>query len=76
MNKLDTSRTHLLDNDLCVSNVGNSRYDLVLIASQRSKEIRRAHKESNKFEHVHSNVTALLEVQSGKIGREYLKRVR
>jgi DNA-directed RNA polymerase subunit K/omega len=76
MNKLDNSRTPLLDNDLCVNNVGNSRYDLVLIASHRSKEIRRTHKESNKFEHLHSNVTALLEVQSGKIGREYLKRVR
>ena len=76
MNKLDVSRTYLLDNDLCVANVGNSRYDLVLIAAQRSKEIRRANKESNKFEHVHSNITALLEVQSGKVGREYLKRVR
>jgi DNA-directed RNA polymerase omega subunit len=76
MNKLDVSRTYLLDNDLCVKNVGNSRYDLVLIAAQRSKEIRRANKESNKFEHVHPNITALLEVQSGKIGREYLKRVR
>jgi DNA-directed RNA polymerase subunit K/omega len=76
MNKVDTGRTHLLDNDLCVNNVGNNRYDLVLIASHRSKEIRRANKESNKFEHLHTNVTALLEVQSGKIGREYLKRVR
>ncbi len=76
MNKLDNSRTPLLDNDLCVSNVGNSRYDLVLIAAQRSKEIRQRHKESNKVEHIHSNVSALLEIQEGKIGREYLKRVK
>jgi DNA-directed RNA polymerase omega subunit len=76
MNKLDNSRTPLLDNDLCVSNVGKSRYDLVLIAAQRSKEIQRRHKESSKVEHIHSNVSALLEIQEGKIGREYLKRVK
>jgi DNA-directed RNA polymerase omega subunit len=56
--------------------VGESRFDLVLIAAARSREIKERNKESDKFEHLHSNITALLEIQEGKIGREYLKKVR
>jgi DNA-directed RNA polymerase omega subunit len=69
------SRGTAIDTDLCVANIGN-RYNLVLVAAHRAKEIKRQHKESDKREHVHSNVTALLEIQDGKIGAEYLKRIR
>ena len=70
------SRSSLVDTDRCVTNVGESRFDLVLIAAARSREIKERNKESDKFEHLHSNITALLEIQEGKIGREYLKKVR
>jgi DNA-directed RNA polymerase omega subunit len=69
------SRGPEIDTDVCVANAGN-RYNLVLIAAHRAREIKRQHKDSDKREHVHSNITALLEVQSGKIGIEYLKRIR
>ena len=69
------SRGPEIDTDLCVSNIGN-RYNLVLVAAQRAKEIKRQHKESMKREHVHSNLTALLEIQAGKVGPEYLKRIK
>lgn len=56
--------------------VGN-RYDLVLIASARVRELRRGHK--TKLSSLTKNgpiVTALREVEAGLVGREYLKRVR
>jgi DNA-directed RNA polymerase omega subunit len=69
------SRSPEIDTDVCVANVGN-RYNLVLIAAHHAREIKRQHKDSMKREHVYSNITALLDVQSGKVGVEYLKRVR
>ena len=69
------SRGPEVDTDLCVAVAGN-RYNLVLIAAHRAREIKRQHKDSMKREHVYSNITALLDVQSGKVGLEYLKRIR
>jgi DNA-directed RNA polymerase omega subunit len=70
------SRGPQLNNDTCVTNVGENRFDLVLIAAARSREIKARNRDSMKFEHIHPNVTALLEIQEGKVGREYLKKVR
>ena len=61
--------------DICVENVGN-RFDLVIIAAIRAKELARQHRHSERKEHINAPVTALLEIQEGKIGAEYLKRVR
>ena len=54
--------------------VGN-RFDLILIASQRVRELKKGHapKVTTKNGPV---VTALREVEKGLVGREYLKRVR
>lgn len=75
MNSKFLSRGPSVDTEVCVNRVGN-KFDLVLIASARAKEISRQNKESDKFEHTHPVVTALLEVESGKIGREYLNKVK
>ena len=72
---LSSSRGPEIDTNLCVENIGN-RFDLVLVAAVRSREITRKHRYSEKMEHVKAPVTALLEIQDGKISREYLKRVR
>jgi len=69
------SRGTTLDTDLCVKNVEN-RFDLVIIAAIRAKELTRQHRHSERKEHINAPVTALLEIQEGKIDREYLKRVR
>ena len=54
--------------------IGN-RYELVLIASQRARELRRGHKPMitvpNGF-----IVTALKEIEQGLVGREYLKKIK
>jgi DNA-directed RNA polymerase omega subunit len=68
------SRSSLVDTDKCVENIG-SRFDLVLVASARSREISRRNKSSNQLQHRHPNISALLDVQEGRVGREYLKKV-
>jgi DNA-directed RNA polymerase omega subunit len=73
--KKGISRSSEIDTDKCVELAGGNRYDLVLMAAVRSREISRRNKESLRFEHLHPNVTALLEIQEGKVGTEYLKKV-
>jgi DNA-directed RNA polymerase subunit K/omega len=70
------SRSSDVDTDMCVANSGGNRFMLVIMAAARSREIRRQHKSSEKFEHLHSNITALLEFQDGKLNGEYLKRIK
>ena len=53
--------------------VGN-RYDLILIASQRTRELNRGHK-PKLVTKAGSTVTALQEIEKGLVGRDYLKRV-
>ena len=56
-----------------VNQVGN-RFDLVLIASQRVRELKRGHKSKLTTKAGHP-VTALQEIEAGFVGREYLKRI-
>ena len=57
-----------------VEAVGN-RFDMVLIASQRVRELKRGAlpKVTSKNGAI---VTALREIEQGHIGRDYLKRIR
>lgn len=57
-----------------VEMIGN-RYDLVLIASVRARELKRGYKPL--IDTVNKPiVTALNEIEQGKIGIEYLKKVK
>ena len=69
------SRGTSIDTQKCVENVGGNRFNLVLIAAARAREIKRHNRESDKREHVYSNITALEDIESGKVGIEYLKKV-
>ena len=62
-----------ITSEKAVEAVGN-RFDLVLIASQRTRELKRGAmpKVSSKNSAV---VTALREIEQGYIGRDYLKRI-
>ena len=66
--------TNSVDTEKCVANIGN-RFELVLVASQRARELRRGHRKmvdtKNGF-----IVSALQEVEAGLVGREYLRKVR
>ena len=63
-----------IDTDKCVEAVGN-RFDLVLIAAARVRELRRGH--AKQVSGVNSpTITALQEIEAGLVGRDYLKRIR
>ena len=79
MKKLTLSRGPGIDTEKCVENAGANRFDLVLIASVRARELKRQHKDNPfaQFSQVHTSITALEEIQEGKIdAQEYLKKVR
>lgn len=57
-----------------VEAVGN-RYDLVLIASQRVRELKRGVRPKIASKN-NTIVTALREIEQGYIGKDYLKRIR
>lgn len=62
------------DTDKCVANIGN-RYDLILIAGQRVRELRRGHKPKVTTTSTPC-VAALEEIEAGLIGRDYLKKIK
>jgi len=53
--------------------VGN-RFDLVLIAAQRARELKKGYEPKVTCDNG-SSVTALREIEEGKIGRDYLKKM-
>ena len=73
--KLTDSRGPQVDTEKCVVQAGGNRFDLVLIATVRARELSRRHKAAGLTTQVNSPVSALLDMQEGKIGKEYLKRV-
>jgi DNA-directed RNA polymerase omega subunit len=73
--KLTDSRGPEIDTQRCVEQAGGNRFDLVLIATVRARELSRRHKAAGLTTQVNAPVSALLEIQEGKIGRDYLRRV-
>jgi DNA-directed RNA polymerase subunit omega len=66
----------VIDTDKCVEMIGN-RFNLVLVAAQRVRELRRGSRplvanDNNSTSHVQ----ALKEIEAGKVGIEYLKKIR
>ena len=79
MKKLIPSRGPEFDRDLAVSKMGEGMgmYEMVLAMSARAREIRRQNKGSTEYDLTHPVVTALLELQNGKVnGLDYFKKVR
>ena len=62
-----------ISSEQAVNQVGN-RYDLILIASARIRELHRGHQPKLATKHGKS-LTALTEIEEGLVGREYLKRI-
>ena len=65
-----------ISSEKAAQQVGN-RYDLILIASARMRELNKGHQPKIKPKDGHGkSLTALTEIEEGLVGREYLKRVR
>jgi len=78
--KLDTQSKDI-NVQKCVQNVGGNQFELILIAATRAREIASsrliAQKANPTLKYpVKIVTTALEEVEQGKIGREYLGKVR
>ncbi len=70
----DQDRMEGISSEGAVSAVGN-RYDLVLIASARARELSRGSTALVPSRRG-SVVTALKEIEQGRVGREYLKKIQ
>lgn len=72
--KHPADRTAGLNSEAAVAVIGN-RYDLVLAGARRMRELSRGDmpKIALKFPHS-AGVTAMLEIEAGKIGRDYIYR--
>jgi DNA-directed RNA polymerase subunit K/omega len=68
------SRTAIIDTEQCVRQAGGGRYDLVLVAAQRLRELKRQHRDDNKYM---TPIDALKEIQDGHINlADYLAKVK
>ena len=73
--KNDSSKNrHVVDTDKCVENIGN-RFDLVLVASQRVRELKKGYKKLTAGQDG-SIISALKEIEEGHIGRDLLKKIK
>ena len=60
------SRGPDLDIQKAIDNAGGNRFNMIIEASARARQIRRQNANSERFEHIHPCMTALLEFQEGK----------
>jgi DNA-directed RNA polymerase omega subunit len=75
MKKRAIDRHSVFDIEKCIENINNSRYDLVMVAAQRTRELRRKSSRGDK-QHICIG-DALLEAQAGLIDvNEYLAKVK
>ena len=73
MKKKTDSRGPQIDTELCVKNAGSNRFDTVILASERLRELRRQNQHSDKYI---TAVDALLDLQEGKIDPvEYFAKI-
>jgi hypothetical protein len=69
------SRHGVIDTEQCVREAGGGRYDLVLIAAQRLRELKRIHRE-NATRYV-TCIDALVEIQEGQVNlADYLAKIK
>jgi DNA-directed RNA polymerase omega subunit len=72
-NQMQEDRIIGLTSQVAVSMVGN-RYDLVLIAAQRARELSSMN-QTKSVAQLGSSLTALKEIEQGQVGREYLLKL-
>ena len=65
----------MIDTDQCVTNIGN-RFDLILVASLRARELSRKTHTAKVVTRSNPIVATLQEIEAGHLGREYLNKVK
>jgi DNA-directed RNA polymerase subunit K/omega len=69
------SRGPNINLEKCVENSGGNRFNLVIIATARARELARRQHRADKKVHLNAPVSALIDIQEGRIGKEYLKKI-
>jgi DNA-directed RNA polymerase omega subunit len=70
------SRHEQLDVEKCVKQSGGNKFDLIIMAANRGREIKQQNQHSKHMEHHHGVVTALLEIQSGTVDPNWCNKVK
>ncbi len=68
------SSRHTVDTDRCVEQIGN-RFNLVLAAAQRARELKRGHRKLTSGTDGHI-ISALKEIEEGLVGPEILRKIK
>lgn len=76
MSKRVPSRATEIDMERCVSNAGGNRFDMILMAATRAREISKRDREIDPDKKSYPVISTLLELQNEQLGREYLKKVK
>ena len=63
-----------ISSEQAVNQIGN-RYDLILVAAQRVRELKEGHKPKVVTKHG-ATLTALTEIENGLVTRDYLQRLK
>ena len=74
MNIEKNKTRHMVDTDRCVNNIGN-RFNLVLAAAQRARELKRGHRKLTSGSDGNI-ITALKEIEEGHVGVELLRKIK
>jgi len=70
------SRGPNVDIEQCVANAGDNRFNLVIMAAARARELAIRHKNSGSAEMIYPGINALLEFQEGKLNSDFIKRIK
>jgi DNA-directed RNA polymerase subunit K/omega len=70
------SRGPTIDMEKCLKQAGGNRFNMIIIASARAREIARKHRADSRQDAVYPIVNALRELEEGKYGVEYLRKVK
>ena len=71
------SRGTEIDVEICIKNAGGNKFNLVLMASARARELASQHRNDGKTEQFNAPVAALLEFNSGEINvKNYMRKIK
>jgi DNA-directed RNA polymerase subunit K/omega len=70
------SRGTEVDIEKCIEQAGGNKFNLILMASHRARELSMQHKSDGKTEQFNAPVTALLEFNNGEIDVAYMRKIK
>ena len=71
----DSTNKEKIDTMVCAEAVGGSQFEMILIAAIRGREIAAIDKATKNRNAGNPIVAALKDIESGRVGREYLNKV-